>query len=163
MARCAVPAACSGGTVWVVPGSVAMPRGERSAPERRGHAAARRPYRRAEWERSGLERIVRLGMIGQASGVLCASVPLWFRWNGDLRLRLIGQGPGALTSDSPITAPAQAGGESFAFRRDEHLHRVECGRREKVQSVSGGVSTKMGGLGADAPAEKRSGQPACLR
>ena len=41
-ARCAVPAACSGGAAWVVPGSVAMPRGERSAPERRGDAAARR-------------------------------------------------------------------------------------------------------------------------
>ena len=35
-ARCAVPAACSGGTVCVVPGSVAMPRGEASAPERPG-------------------------------------------------------------------------------------------------------------------------------
>ena len=53
-ARCAVPAACSGGTVCVVPGSVAMPRVERSAPERRGDAAARRPYRRAECEMSGL-------------------------------------------------------------------------------------------------------------
>ena len=31
-----------------------MSRGERSAPERRGDAAARRPYRRAECEISGL-------------------------------------------------------------------------------------------------------------
>ena len=47
--RCTVPAACSGGTACVVPGSVGpMPRGERSAPERRGDAAAPRPYRRAE-------------------------------------------------------------------------------------------------------------------
>ena len=52
-ARCAVPAASSGGAACVVPGSGAMPRRERSAPERRGDAAARRPYRRAECEVSG--------------------------------------------------------------------------------------------------------------
>jgi len=54
MARCAVPAAFSGGTLRAQGHDLIAWRNACSAPARRGDAAARRPYLSAPYEISGL-------------------------------------------------------------------------------------------------------------